>query len=67
MLRKIDANFDWKYIPNFKEEYLNSSFDDSNFETVHIPHTNITIPYNNFDEKIYQFESCYRKKYGLKI
>ena len=62
MLRKIDANFDWKYIPNFKEEYLNSSFDDSNFETVHIPHTNITIPYNNFDEKIYQFESCYRKK-----
>lgn len=62
MLKKIDINFNWKYSPDFKEDYKSNDFDDENFETVHIPHSNITMPYNNFDEKIYQFESCYRKK-----
>ena len=62
MLKIKDINFNWKYKPNFKESYISETFDDSSFETVHIPHTNILVPYNNFDEKLYQFESCYRKK-----
>lgn len=62
MLRKIDLNFEWKYRANFHSSYIESTFDDSSFETVHIPHTNIEVPYNNFDEKMYQFESCYRKE-----
>lgn len=61
MKKKIDINFDWKYIPKFEEAYLLPAFDDTSFETVNIPHTNIEVPYNNFDEKMYQFESCYRK------
>ena len=61
MYKTTHINFDWKYIPNFKEDYIKSNFDDSFFENIHIPHSNIIIPYNNFDEKIYQFESCYRK------
>ncbi|NLY36516.1 MAG: glycoside hydrolase family 2 protein [Tissierellia bacterium] len=61
MMKKKDINFDWKYSPDFREEYIQVDFDDSSFKTVQIPHTNIEVPYNNFDEKIYQFESCYRK------
>lgn len=59
---KLNLNFDWKYTPDFKKEYIDEQFDDSAFETVNIPHTNKVIPYNNFDENIYQFVSCYRKK-----
>lgn len=62
MLKKTDINFDWKYIADFKKEYISEDFDDSAFETVSIPHNNIELPYNNFDETMYQFESCYRKK-----
>ncbi|MGL1889982.1 MAG: glycoside hydrolase family 2 protein [Spirochaetaceae bacterium] len=61
MNKKIDINFDWKYSPSFNEEYLSPNFDDTSFKTVQIPHANIETPYNNFDEKMYQFESCYRK------
>lgn len=62
MLKKTDINFDWKYIANFKEDYISKDFDDKFFENVSIPHNNIELPYNNFDETSYQFESCYRKK-----
>ncbi|WP_095211435.1 glycoside hydrolase family 2 protein [Endozoicomonas ascidiicola] len=54
-------NFDWKFCPDFKEEFISPAYDDSTFELVQIPHTNKELPYNNFDEKSYQFESCYRK------
>ena len=55
-------NFDWKYSPEFRQEFVDSGFDDSKFEVVQIPHANTELPYNNFDEKRYQFESCYRKR-----
>lgn len=67
MKRKVDINFDWMYSPNFNESYISptfdvSSYEDSLFEEVNLPHTNIEVPYNNFDEGMYQFESCYRKE-----
>ena len=58
---RINLNFDWKYVPDFKEEYLQKEYKDDAFEVVNIPHTNKEIPYNNFDEEMYQFVSCYRK------
>lgn len=61
MKTKIDINFNWKFIPNFEQAYIVPAFDDSSFETVNIPHANIELPYNNFDESLYQFVSCYRK------
>lgn len=61
MSETVNMNFGWKYSADFKEEYLSASFDDKAFETVNIPHANKIIPYNNFDEEIYQFVSCYRK------
>ncbi|MCK8060092.1 MULTISPECIES: glycoside hydrolase family 2 TIM barrel-domain containing protein [unclassified Fusibacter] len=62
MRKTTMINFDWKYSMDFKEAYILETHDDDLFETVHLPHTNITLPYNNFDEKLYQFESCYRKR-----
>ncbi|HPR94879.1 MAG TPA: glycoside hydrolase family 2 TIM barrel-domain containing protein [Thermotogota bacterium] len=56
-------NFDWKFKADFDESYTANDFDDSVFETINIPHCNIILPYNNFDEKEYQFESCYRRKF----
>ena len=61
--QNISLNRDWLYIDNFKEEYINKSYDDSNFEKVNLPHANKEVPYNYFDEKTYQIVSCYRKKF----
>jgi len=56
MLRKVAINFDWEYCRNFHE------MGEGSFETVNIPHANTELPFNNFNEKDYQFESYYRKK-----
>ncbi len=61
-MQKINLNYDWHYKSDYNENYLESSFDDSGFELVNIPHTNKILDYNNFDEAEYQFVSCYRKK-----
>jgi len=63
MTKYIPLNFEWKYIPDFKDDYLKPGFNDDGFKRVNLPHTNIELPYNNFDEKLSQFESCYRKKF----
>lgn len=65
MRKIIPLNFGWKYSPEFDEKMLSADYDDSAFETVDIPHANNEIPYNYFDEKIYQFVSCYRKVFTL--
>lgn len=55
-------NFDWKYTPQFKPEFVEPDYDDSAWDVAHIPHTNIELPFNNFSNDAYQFESCYRKR-----
>ena len=61
MSETVNLNYGWKYSADFKQEYLAKDYDDKSFETVNIPHANKEIPYNNFDEEMYQFVSCYRK------
>lgn len=51
----------WKYKDAFSEDYVKVDLDEREFCEVNLPHTNIETPYNYFDEKMYQFESCYRK------
>lgn len=58
-------NFGWKYSPSFSKEMIEINYDDSKFETVDIPHTNKELPLNYFDEKSYQFISCYRKTFDI--
>ena len=40
-------------------------FDDSGFEQVVIPHTNIRLPWHSFDDKSYEFISIYRRHFKL--
>jgi beta-galactosidase len=40
-------------------------FDDSAFERVVIPHTNIRLPWHSFDDKSYEFVSLYRRRFRL--
>lgn len=66
-MRKAHAlNFGWKYSPVFSDEMIKKDYDDSKFQTVDIPHANKELPLNYFDEKSYQFVSCYRKVFDLK-
>jgi beta-galactosidase len=57
-MNKKALNFNWQYLPDFKESYI-KNFPESSL--VHIPHTNIELPFNNFSEKDYQFISSYQK------
>lgn len=58
-----NLNFDWEFCPNFDEKMILGNTEGYNFENVNIPHSPVEIPYNNFDEKMYQIESCYRKSF----
>lgn len=61
----IPLNFGWKYSEKFEDGMFRLNYDDSAFDTVDIPHCNKEIPYNYFDEKMFQFTSCYRKHFRL--
>lgn len=58
-------NSNWLYRAEFKEEYIKGNINDNDFTKIDIPHTNIELPYNYFDEREYQFISCYVKKLNL--
>jgi len=57
-MNKIPLNYNWNYCESFKDEYI-KQFPKG--ETVHIPHTNKELPFNNFSEKEFQFISSYEK------
>jgi beta-galactosidase len=40
-------------------------FDDSGYERIVIPHTNVRLPWHSFDEKSYEFVSSYRRRFKL--
>ncbi len=65
MRRILDLNFGWRFTDSFDAGMTDPAYDDSSFELVDIPHTVKEIPYNYFDEKIYQFVSCYRRSFDL--
>lgn len=65
MRKIIPLNFCWKFTPDFRAEYIRPDFDDSCFQPVMLPHANIELPYNNFNEDAYQFISCYRRTVDL--
>ncbi|NLM96164.1 MAG: glycoside hydrolase family 2 protein [Halanaerobiaceae bacterium] len=62
MRKIVPLNFNWRYSNDFKDEYIRRDYDDNHFKCVDIPHTNHEVPLNNFNEKDYQFVSCYRKR-----
>jgi len=59
MRRIISLNNNW-YFKKQYEQGLEKSNNLEGFEIVHLPHTNVELPYNYFDERLYQIVSCYK-------
>ncbi|MCG8453104.1 MAG: glycoside hydrolase family 2 protein [Spirochaetales bacterium] len=56
-------NRDWQYRADFQDAYISTDFSiGDGWEPASLPHTNIELPFNNFDESFYQFVSTYRRQ-----
>src|SRR5580700_10794856 len=61
----LPMNRNWRFSRSAIPEARGKDFDDSNFERVVIPHTNIRLPWHSFDDKDYEFVSVYRRRFKL--
>ena len=61
----FSMNRNWRYSRHFVEGGHEKNFNDSGFDRVVIPHTNIPLPWHSFDEKSYEFVSLYRRRFKL--
>jgi len=61
----LPINRKWRYSRTQVEGGHGKNFDDSKFDQVVIPHTNVPLPWHGFDEKSYEFVSLYRRRFKL--
>jgi beta-galactosidase len=61
----LPMNRGWRYSRSFAEGGHDLNFDDSKFDRVVIPHTNVSLPWHGFDDKTYEFVSLYRRRFTL--
>src|SRR5271163_4337194 len=61
----LPINRNWRYSPTNTEAAHAKDFDDSGFDVVVVPHTNIMLPWHSFDDKSYEFISIYRRRFKL--
>jgi beta-galactosidase len=61
----LPMNRGWRYSPSFVEGGHDLNFDDSKFDRVVVPHTNVALPWHGFDDKTYEFVSLYRRRFKL--
>jgi beta-galactosidase len=55
----------WRYNRTFSEAATARDFNDSHFESVVLPHSNIPLPWHAFNEQDYCFTSIYRRALKL--
>ena len=61
----LPINRNWRYSRQFVDGGHEKNFDDSGFDRIVVPHTNIPLPWHGFDEKTYEFVSLYRRRFKL--
>ena len=61
----IPINRNWRYSKSVVDGAHRKEFDDSGFDHVVIPHTNVRLPWHSFDDKDYEFVSLYRRRFHL--
>ena len=61
----LPMNRGWLYKNEKVSGAEDPGFDDAAFERVVIPHTNVRLPWHNFDDKLYEFVSTYRRRFRL--
>jgi beta-galactosidase len=59
----LPINRNWRFSPAKVAGAEAPGFDDSAFERVVIPHSNVQLPWHNFDDKTYEFVSTYRRRF----
>src|SRR5947209_2438862 len=61
----LPMNRKWRYSRSVVEGGHDKNFDDSKFDAVVIPPTNIPLPWHGFDEKTYELVSLYRRRFKV--
>jgi beta-galactosidase len=61
----LPMNRNWLYSRKAVEGAHLKDFDDSGYERVVVPHTNVRLPWHSFDEKTYEFVSSYRRHFKV--
>jgi beta-galactosidase len=61
----LPINRRWRYSPKTSAAAHERAFDDSGFDRVTVPHTNVRLPWHGFDDKEYEFVSMYRRHFRL--
>jgi beta-galactosidase len=61
----LPMNRNWLFSSSVAEGSHEKAFDDSRYQRVVIPHTNVRLPWHSFDEKTYEFVSSYRRHFKL--
>lgn len=63
--RTLALNRNWRFSRTRAPGDFGKSFDDSGFERVVVPHTNVRLPWHNFDERAFEFISLYRRRFKV--
>src|SRR6202044_111074 len=61
----LPINRNWRYSKTFVQGAHGRDFDDSGFDRVVVPHTNVRLPWHGFDGRTYEFVSIYRRRFKL--
>ncbi len=61
----LPMNRNWRYKAEKVAGAELPDFDDAAFEKVVVPHTNVRLPWHNFDDGLYEFVSTYRRRFHL--
>jgi beta-galactosidase len=59
----LPINRGWRYKAEKVAGAEAVDFDDSGFARVVVPHTNVRLPWHNFDDREYEFISTYRRRF----
>jgi beta-galactosidase len=59
----LPINRGWRYSPSKVAGAEAATFDDAAFDSIVVPHTNISLPWHSFDDKDYEFISTYRRRF----
>jgi beta-galactosidase len=59
----LPINRNWRYHPAKVAGASAIDFDDSAFDQIVLPHTNIPLSWHSFDDKDYEFVSTYRRRF----
>lgn len=65
MRTRTPLNDGWLFRPDFDDAPIAPDAVEDGFTPVRLPHTNVELPFNDFDESAFALVSCYRRHLSL--